>query len=713
MRYRSLLVLLFLTTSCVEEPVGRYDNPCGRGVPGECPSAEAVDSGGRADRGEGDAEGSSGDGCGQSDAVCRQLCSRIDECTRSSPECLAVHGGDSPTGFLEGCLEHCLSAPLFAEQACELGCVGLVEVTRTIDAEWAALCEPLCDPPGLDSAPLSADAASGQFGPVARLSSFVLPETAEQAVEMGCSGVGLNAGYLLGSAMRAVMKVDTDELVRYEQGGVVKWPILLALPHWRAGDTGNDLHFRSPSLEWYRGREADGQWRVAPRASDGANGARLGQMTASTSCGVLEATSEELNLASFEWRNVEIPVVLEAATVHGALHPHRLGFDLRDAVLTGYLTRESLQRIVGAIVNACADEDAPESCRDSESFYYYVRDQEVDSTVDELLAPILGGYDARIVGGRASRCDIDQCNAISLCAAVNASSVRLDSDDIDVETAFTRMGGDAAFSELAQSLTRRMWNDYDVNTYYLNGPWPRGARGSRMENCLALQLATLAGKPGAFYPGASGGVVCRDLATVHAGLGISSADFAEFMKNLSFELYATGAEQGDIDLLMSRFRSLRMAIVEDVGNDANLYQRLRRQRQIRGQMRHFVEDVLLDDPELGPPLGLVREEAERLPGRSPMFNRLTQCLVRWVSAIDGPAEYGRETPGSWPSPDIQGSSCRPLHCEVGLQPRDCNRFSDLLLVDFREQGLDEQDLGLIAGALEDMCANAHEPCSDQ
>jgi truncated hemoglobin YjbI len=93
---------------------------------------------------------------------------------------------------------------------------------------------------------------------------------------------------------------------------------------------------------------------------------------------------------------------------------------------------------------------------------------------------------------------------------------------------------EAGITTVINDFVGRVLDDPKINGYFLNV----AVDGGRLTTCLVRQVGNLTGGPQA-YPGEDG--MCRDMATAHEGLGISTNDFSDLAGHLVDALTAASA----------------------------------------------------------------------------------------------------------------------------------------------------------------------------
>jgi truncated hemoglobin YjbI len=166
----------------------------------------------------------------------------------------------------------------------------------------------------------------------------------------------------------------------------------------------------------------------------------------------------------------------------------------------------------------------------------------------------------------------------------------------------------------------------NINVNFLNTT----TDGTKVINCLVLQVGTLAGGPTPQFTYPSNG--CRNMKDSHLGMKVSMQDFNDLAGHLVAALVAAKVAQADIDAIVAAVSPMANDIVEDKTNNATVYQRVGRKPAIQTVIDMFVAKVVAD---------------ARINGFFGTTNavRLKTCLVRQVCGIDGPCKYGKEVDG--------------------------------------------------------------------
>jgi truncated hemoglobin YjbI len=253
---------------------------------------------------------------------------------------------------------------------------------------------------------------------------------------------------------------------------------------------------------------------------------------------------------------------------------------------------------------------------------------------------------------------------------------------------------------LAQGVRERVLADDRINAYFLNAD----VDDTRVWDCMGDLIATTANCEEAVYS-------CADMPTAHAGLGISSLDFTDFIEDFAKALDAAPGEMtlADRAALLTALTAMANDVVADPANNATLYQRIGRKPVIA---------KLVGAPNKGGTL-LGRVAAnDAINGffAAADFARLGTCLTRQFAAVDGPARYGFEVdaPGGVdPGVGLQ-NPCRDMataHAAVVDEAMEGISFADfsLLMTDLQDTleafSVPPVDRVALLAAMDPLCAD--------
>jgi hemoglobin len=271
-----------------------------------------------------------------------------------------------------------------------------------------------------------------------------------------------------------------------------------------------------------------------------------------------------------------------------------------------------------------------------------------------------------------------------------------DADDSDSgDTLYQRLGEESGIQTVIEDFVGRVLADAKINGYFLNS----NVDGDRLVTCLVKMVGNATGGPQTYPDPAAG---CRDMATAHAGLGISTADFGDLVGHLVAALADAGVAQPDIDTIAGVLGPLSSDIVEDETSDATVYQRVGRKPAIQAVVTNFVTLVVADNRINGFFAGLTSTD------------RLITCLVRQVCGIDGPCAYGQEVdnpadPGV--GEDLQCRDMMTTHDSLVddddqlIEINDFNALVEDLVIALDDAGVATADRDAILGVLGPMCTD--------
>ena len=205
-----------------------------------------------------------------------------------------------------------------------------------------------------------------------------------------------------------------------------------------------------------------------------------------------------------------------------------------------------------------------------------------------------------------------------------------------------RLGGEAGVAALADAVIAAQLEDPRINGYFRNASIDH----DNMAVCMAEVFESFAtGQP-------PGDADCElDMASVHAGLGVSTVDFDDWVENLETAMDGLGIAPADAAEFVAAVVPAGDDIIEDPDSNATLYQRLGRRPGIDHAVFHFVNKILMN-----PQVARYFLDADGLPDYSSTFNT---CLVRLLGSLDGPFIYGEGFPLESTLAD-EGRACRDM-----------------------------------------------------
>ncbi|MEZ4383619.1 MAG: hypothetical protein R3A79_19970 [Nannocystaceae bacterium] len=271
------------------------------------------------------------------------------------------------------------------------------------------------------------------------------------------------------------------------------------------------------------------------------------------------------------------------------------------------------------------------------------------------------------------------------------------------QTLCDRLGGTDGIATLNGAAVGGILVDQRINGYFLNS----AVDGGSLLGCLNDQIGEAAGCPDVVYS-------CQDMLTAHAGLGISTQDFADFAEDYAGALVNHQANNApeltdeDITTIMTVLGGMDVDIVEDVDSNATVYQRVGRKPAVftligaPGEAGSFVDNVA-NDVEIN---GFFANSN---------FPRLNTCLTRQVSSIDGPIVYGGEVDSPGPGIDEGVASDSPCldmctshaglvdDMNLPITTVDFQALAIDLVTAMTTAGVTDEDQAAILGVLGPMC----------
>ena len=267
---------------------------------------------------------------------------------------------------------------------------------------------------------------------------------------------------------------------------------------------------------------------------------------------------------------------------------------------------------------------------------------------------------------------------------------------------YERLGGKAGIEGIVANFAAAAHGHPELAPYFMNAD----VDGVRLTACLELQLSALTGgrddQGRAFrYPGDD--ARCRDMRTIHAGMGITYSLFDITVDALAGELVAAGANDADLVALGRVLRGLQDKIVSPTDPEGEIitYHRLGGLPGIRTAVTVFVTAVAGDE-DVNDFFTDLDEE-----GRV----RFETCLSRQICMLTGgPCIYGAEVDG------IPGVSAAEPCKDMVTAHRDLTdtmdrpitgdhfvALIDILIEVLTELGVPTPDIGMIVSAIAPTC----------
>ncbi|MCO4770131.1 MAG: hypothetical protein KDA24_08890 [Deltaproteobacteria bacterium] len=255
-----------------------------------------------------------------------------------------------------------------------------------------------------------------------------------------------------------------------------------------------------------------------------------------------------------------------------------------------------------------------------------------------------------------ARANLARCSEAAGSHTVTLSVARDDrtawtADDVAISASVTvtaalpplleRLGGPEGLRSLAGRIIEGQIATSSVSGYFRND----SVDHEQMEICLGEMLVSMVDQ-GSPVPSECD----TDMGAVHAGLGISGADFDDWLAIFDAAGSAEGVPPEDLDVLRASLNALGDQIVEDPDSDASLYQRLGRRPGIGTVAQTFATKLSMHAE-----VSRYFLNDDGLPEYSPV---LAVCLTRLLGGLDGPFDYGGEA--FEPALDAEGRQCRGM-----------------------------------------------------
>ena len=233
-------------------------------------------------------------------------------------------------------------------------------------------------------------------------------------------------------------------------------------------------------------------------------------------------------------------------------------------------------------------------------------------------------------------------------------------DGGSADTLYDRLGGNAGIAGAVDAIVAAQVQDPEIAAFFA----PNTAAGAvpnvtQIKECLVAQLGAAAGGPETYPTTVSGGYECRDMASAHAGLGISADVFDKFVMIAADTLTSAGVAAADVETIGSVLNGTKTAIVEDT-----LYARLGAERGISGAVDLIVA-AEVQDPEIA-----AFFVPNTMAGAVPNVDQIKLCLVKQLSSVAG----GRQT---YPTTLDDGYMCRDMataHAGLGIDSDVFDKF---------------------------------------
>ncbi len=374
-----------------------------------------------------------------------------------------------------------------------------------------------------------------------------------------------------------------------------------------------------------------------------------------------------------------------------------VGRVLGDAQINGYFLNQStdgnrlvtcLVKQVGALTGGPQTYPAEGEAADADGCRNMTESHEGLGISSQDFADLAGHLVAALMDAGVPQADVD-----AIVAAVSPLGEIIIEDADNNASIYQRVGRKPAIATVINDFIGRVVGDAQINGYFLNND----LNAARLGTCLVRQVCALTGGPCAYGAGVEAELeingtveVCKDMLSVHAGLGISTQDYNDLAGHLVAALTDAGAAQADIDGIVAALTdpAFVSTIVEDANNNASIYQRVGRKPAIATVINDFIGRVVADPQINGYFLNNTLNAG-----------RLGTCLVRQVCDVaGGPCVYGE---GVEPELEINGNTvvCQDMltiHAGLGISTQDFNDLVGHLAGALGDAGVSADDINELA-----------------
>lgn len=300
-------------------------------------------------------------------------------------------------------------------------------------SDMAMMSDAVTDGPLIDSPPTSAITGNK---PSSRITRLDIPNSPVNARERGCEVVGQNAGSGLAGVF-GILGTTLTEQLQPDVFDVIPLVLLSSFLDWPAGTTAGQ--YGNGALEFYMGQQlSNGEFVINENSFIESVSSPMSRIHfAVTFSGVQFSTNTNdfvLETSSF---SLPFLVELQFAWLEGEVRVSEDGVGLQATTLNGYLTFESITRIVMAIQTFCNDAVNDEFCAAANQFLdgdptTPELDGDVTQIARDIILPLMRNLDVRLESGIALECDpfcateeCVECNAVSVCAIVESEAVQI------------------------------------------------------------------------------------------------------------------------------------------------------------------------------------------------------------------------------------------------------------------------------------------------
>ncbi|MEZ4431046.1 MAG: hypothetical protein R3F65_01445 [bacterium] len=264
-------------------------------------------------------------------------------------------------------------------------------------------------------------AATGPWGPAARISTLDMPANADAARRVGC----LLRGPAVGTKLYSILLLAGGGLgaqVRPGAGGRIELVLLMRARGWPAGRAAAGLD--AVDLDVIAGVQGEGssfRYRADAFADDPSGPARSVFAESFVRDGWLDTDQISLTMPLSLLGSPQVPFTLEQARLTGRIVAAGPGFALESGAIAGYFTLDQLVMLIQEVQRFCGADDPPGICALIGDQF----EQPLDALVDVIVG-FVDGLEVRLDGPRVLDCDPalpDDCNAVGVCLRIEATPV--------------------------------------------------------------------------------------------------------------------------------------------------------------------------------------------------------------------------------------------------------------------------------------------------
>lgn len=306
----------------------------------------------------------------------------------------------------------CGDVPALADLICDdPGCEESLAAFRQLDFDFPAACDE------------GAAGPANAWGPSARVTSLDIPRDPRAAFAARCDVVGSARGSSLG-ALAQLVEGGLAASVVPDRNGQIPYVLLGQLDGWPAGLTGDQVG--EVTLNLFEGAHDDGRFTLARDAfvgSDPAQGPLNTFPHTSVTQQVLLTATGEVSLHLPLLPQIQGAFLVSGARLQGELGIQREGFEVRNGLLTGYITHQAMIDFLVDLFDQCRAEPENPTCSSLLPLFGGIdADPEDAYAVLDALSP----HDVAYQDGVATACEAGECNATSVCLLMGMTPVTIE-----------------------------------------------------------------------------------------------------------------------------------------------------------------------------------------------------------------------------------------------------------------------------------------------